>query len=297
MHTEVRSEVRTEVCSEMRSEVCAKVRRKIRHQQAQDRRKHSPSGVPVASARTDMDSEVAPLPSTYFTEAQRDRMRSAAQALLECYAALSEHGTHLLGEILDDSPPRQWAHYPDDDVIDRAAGYQFFYHSHSPDDRDSATEHGHFHLFARQDVHGPGIDPHAETNFLQSQIGEQPAYTDTIHLLCVSLNAKGVPKALFTVNRWVTGGHLLSATTTLRLIAGFTIQAMNCPRVSKWLTALLALFRPQIEKLLMERDKTLLGLASGRREAGLFDDESIELLSSVTIDIDQQIGWLFNEER
>lgn len=244
-----------------------------------------------------MNSEVASLPSTYFTEAQRDRMQSAAQALLECYAALSEHDTHLLGEILDESPPRQWAHYPDDNVIDHATGYQFFYHSHSPDDRDSVTEHGHFHLFARQDVHGPGIDSHAETNFVKSLTGEQPAHTDTIHLLCVSLNAKGVPNAVFTVNRWVTGGHLLSATTTLRLIAGFTIHANKCPMVCKWLTALLALFRPQIEQLLMERDKSLQGLASGRREVGLFDDESIELLSSVTIDIDQQIGWLFDDER
>lgn len=285
------------MCSEVCSEMCTKVRRKIKHQQSQDRRKHSPSGILVASARTDLNSEVVSPPSTCFADAQRDRMQSAAQTLLECYADLSELGTHLLGEILDDSPPRQWAHYPDDDVIDRATGYQFFYHSHSPDDRDSAAEHGHFHLFARQDVHGPGIDPHAETNFLQSQIGEQPANTDTIHLLCVALNAKGIPKTLFTVNRWVTGGHLLSAPTTLRLIAGFTIQARNYPRVSKWLTALLALYRPQIQQLLMERDKTLLGLASGRREAGLFDDESIELLSSVTIDIDQQIGWLFNDER
>ncbi len=142
---------------------------------------------------------------------------------------------------------------------------------------------------------GHTIDPGAEEDFLKHLNGEQSVHANTISLLCISLNAKGVPTALFTVNRWVTGDHLLSAATTLRLISGFTVQATNGLRISKWLTALLAIFWSQIEHLLIERDKTLLGLASSCREAGLLEDESVELLSSVPIDIDQQIGWLFNE--
>lgn len=231
----------------------------------------------------------------HLTSQQVSRMQAAAETLLACYAELAADKSHLLAEILDDSVPRQWAHYPDDDVIDRGSGYQFFYHSHSPEDRDVTTEHGHFHVFARQDVHGHSIESGIEEDFLKRLNGEQETDVNTIHLLCVSLNAKGVPTALFTVNRWVTGGHLFSAATTLHLLSSFAVQAKNGLRVSRWLTALLTIFRPQIKQLLIERDTTLLGLATSRVEAGLLEDESVELLSSVPIDIDQQIAWLFND--
>ncbi|OYV80097.1 MAG: hypothetical protein B7X47_03985 [Ferrovum sp. 34-44-207] len=240
-----------------------------------------------------MTDEELSLAIERLTPQQTSRMQSAAEVLLECYAELSTNQSHLLAEILDDSVPRQWAHYPDDDVIDHASGYQFFYHSHSPEDRDAAGEHGHFHVFARQDMHRRDIDPGTEGDFLTHLNGEQPAQANTIHLLCVSLNAKGVPNALFTVNRWVTGDHLVSAATTLRLISNFTMQAKNGLKISKWLTALLTIFWPQIEQLLIERDKALMGLASNRLHAGLLEDESVELLSSVPIDIDQQITCLF----
>lgn len=241
-----------------------------------------------------MTNEELSLSIDRLTPQQRSRMQSAAEALLECYAELAADRSHLLAEIFDDGVPRQWAHYPDDDVIDDASRYQFFYHSHSPEDRDAAGEHGHFHVFARQDRHGHGIELGTEQDFLQHLNGEQAADANTIHLLCVSLDAKGVPTALFTVNRWVTGDHLLGAAMTLQLLSGFTIQAKNALRISKWLTALLTIFRPQIEQLLIERDKTLLKLASTRRKPGLLEDESVELLSSVSIDIDQQITRLFN---
>lgn len=230
------------------------------------------------------------------TPQQISHMQSAAETLLACYAELATDKSHLLSEILDINAPRQWAHYPDDDVIDHAGGYQFFYHSHSPEDRDATAEHGHFHVFARQDVHGPSIDPDVERDFLKRLNGEQPADANTNHLLCVALDAKGVPTSLFTVNRWVTGDHLLSAATTLRLLSGFSVQTKHDLRISKWLTALLVLFRPQIEQLLMERDKALWTLAAKRRKSGLLEDESVELLSSIPIDIDLQINWLFSDE-
>lgn len=231
-----------------------------------------------------------------LTESQLERMRGAAENLLECYVDLSSAGTHLLAEMLDGSPPRQWAHYPDDDVIDRASGYQFFYHSHAPDDRDPSLEHGHIHVFARMDVHGNAIDMNTEDDFLRRLNGE-PVEACTISLLCVSLDAKGVPNSLFTVNRWVTGDHLLSAATTRKLIPGFLVQVEQYRVMNKWLTALLTLFGPQVEQLLIERDRKLLGLANDRMAVGLLEDESVEILSSVAIDIDQQIQWLLNDVR
>ncbi|WP_449391272.1 DUF6969 family protein [Eoetvoesiella caeni] len=272
------------------------VRREVSSSAQQRRREYCSLGVLSLSKSGNMHNKELSAAMAHQTPQQISSMQSAAEALLACYAELAADKSHLLSEILHDNVPRQWAHYPDDDVIDRTNGYQFFYHSHSPDDRDATGEHGHFHVFARQDVHGDAIDPGTEQDFLMQLNGEQPAHANTIHLLCVSLNAKGVPNTLFTVNRWVTGDHFVSAATTLRLLSSFTVQARNGIKVSKWLTALLATFRPQVEHLLIERDATLLGLASGRNGVGLLEDESVELLSSVPIDIDQQVAWLFDHE-
>jgi hypothetical protein len=40
--------------------------------------------------------------------------------------------------------------------------------------------------------------------------------TDPSHLIAIGLDARGLPVSLFTVNRWVTGGHWLDTPTTLR---------------------------------------------------------------------------------
>lgn len=230
-----------------------------------------------------------------LTPRQIERMQSAAETLIASYVELAVDKSHLLSEILDNKVPRQWAHYPDDDVIDRVSGYQFFYHSHSPEDRDATGEHGHFHVFARQDVHGGIIDAYTEQDFLKHLHGERPADANTIHLLCVALDAKGVPITLFTVNRWVTGDHMLSAASTLCLLSSFSVHTQHDLRISKWLTALLALFQPQIEQILIDRDKILRKLAAKRRKSGLLEDETVELLSSVSINIDQQITYLFDD--
>jgi len=226
-----------------------------------------------------------------------ERMEDAAESLLQCYVELSATGTHVLAEILDGSSPRQWDHYPHDDVVDAVIGYQFFYHSHSPRDRDALMEHGHLHVFARTDVHAKAIESDTETDFLCQLNGEEPADARTINLLCVALDAKGLPNRLFTVNRWVTGDHLASATATRRLVNGFHVRSERYRLITNWLQALLHLFQPQVEQLLIERDRRLLKLAAGRIAAGLLEDESVEILSSIDIDIDQQIQSLFKPAR
>ncbi len=284
--------MRTEMCSQVRTEV----RRKVSSSAQERRREPYQTGVFSSGQSANMNSKDLGAAMGHPTPQQTSHMQSAAEAMLACYAELAADRLHLLSEILDDSVPRQWAHYPDDDVIDHASGYQFFYHSHSPEDRDASAEHGHFHVFARLDRHGDSIDLVAERDFLERLNEKRPADANTIHLLCVALDAKGVPTTLFTVNRWVTGGHFLGAESTLRLLSGFSVHTLHAPRIGKWLTALLVLFRPQIEHLLMERDKTLLGLAAKRqktgRKSGLLDDETVEMLSSVPIDIDLQITSL-----
>jgi hypothetical protein len=225
------------------------------------------------------------------SEEQKAAMRLAAQQLIDCYTSLSARGAHLLSDLLGDELPHQWRHYPENDVIDHACGYQYFYHSHSPEDRTSSEEHGHFHLFAREDDVIHRIDERAEQRFLMRMEGE-PATASTASLLCISVDASGVPTELFTTNRWVTGDRLLSAASTLRLIAGFRIEVAGPPLVNNWIAAMTQLFWPQIAELLETRDRMLARQAKRRRPAGLLDDEELEILSRIPIDIDMQIALL-----
>jgi hypothetical protein len=224
-------------------------------------------------------------------EEQRAVMRIAAQQLVDCYTALSERRAHLLSDMLGDELPHQWRHYPEDDVIDHAGGYQYFYHSHSPQDRKSSEEHGHFHLFARMDKGVHCIDEQAEQRFLM-RLGGKPVRACTASLLCISIDSRGVPTDLFTTNRWVAGDHLLSAESTLRLIAGFRIKEAGPPLVNRWIAAMTQIFWPQIEELLVSRDRMLARQAKRRRRSGLLDDEELEILSSIPIDIDTQVALL-----
>jgi hypothetical protein len=218
-------------------------------------------------------------------------MRLAARQIIDCYTSLSVHGSHLLGDFLGNELPRQWRHYPEDDIIDRSLGYQYFYHSHSPEDREAAEEHGHFHLFARMDDGLHFIDESAERHFLR-RVGDEAAIANTASLLCISLDSRGVPASLFTTNRWVTGDHLFSAASTLQLISGFRIEAAGPLLVNHWIAAMVQLFWPQIEELLLKRDRTLARQARLRGRTGLLGDVKLEVLSSIPIDIDAQIALL-----
>lgn len=224
-------------------------------------------------------------------ESRADAQSEAATEILACYATLANQENHLLSSLLHGMPV-QWAHYPEDDVIDRQNGYQYFYHSHSPEDREDSSKHGHFHLFARADHDQHEIDSSAEQRFIDSIRGCKPATAKTIHLLGISLDAKGVPTRLFTVNRWVTGDHLLSAAVTLLLLARFKVDVKEYDPVNQWLTAMVQLFWPQIEELLLERDAKLIQLADLTRHANLLDDKTIEVLSSISIDLNEQVASL-----
>lgn len=105
-------------------------------------------------------------------------------------------------------------------VWSQVAQCQYFYHSHSPEDRGACGEHGHIHLFARMHRGVHRIDESVERSFLQ-RVSDHAAVANTVNLLCPPLDAKSEPTNLFTLNRWGTGDHLFSAAYTLRLLSDF----------------------------------------------------------------------------
>ena len=208
---------------------------------------------------------------------------AAALRLLETYAALAERGEHLFGDVLQGQMPRQWSHYPEDDAIDQESGFQWFYHSHAPQDRPGATEHGHIHLFARRPRWARRLRSAAELRFTALH-GAPPASTHTRHLLALGFDARGLPTSLFTVNSWVTGDRMLNADLTAELLATMKLDTGH-PAIDRVLECLVCLYREEIRGLLRQRDEALLAWPGWQ----VLSDEGLELLSELSIDVDAKL--------
>jgi hypothetical protein len=212
--------------------------------------------------------------------------RRGAKALVDGYRRLARTRTHLLEPILRGAPPTQWEHYPSDDAISRNRCYQWYYHSHAPADRPESTEHGHFHLFARLEGAAEHINVDTERKFL-ARLAAPSSDAATRHLLCVGMSPVGVPINLFTVNRWVTGDLLLSRAGTLALLDSLILDT-GYPLIDEMLTALLQFYRSEIRSLMSRRDAALRARAASGK--GALDDNRLEVLSEVSVDIDQRIA-------
>lgn len=58
------------------------------------------------------------------------------------------------------------------------------------------------------------------------------------------------------------------------------------------LTAMLVLFRPQIEYLLHERDRTIAGWSFRPPDVDVFADRQLDVTSSIGISLESQLAWL-----
>jgi hypothetical protein len=61
---------------------------------------------------------------------------------------------------------------------------------------------------------------------------------------------------------------------------------------NQWITSLVTLFRPQIEKVLMERDARIVRDFPSVSPASFLDDPNIEVLSRMPIAVDDQIDQI-----
>lgn len=217
--------------------------------------------------------------------ASRAARVAAGSRLLETYASLAQRGEHLFGCLLGGELPRQWMHYPEEDAIDSSSGFQWFYHSHSPEDRPGAAEHGHIHLFARRKLWSRRLRSASELEFGRLEGGTDNP--NTRHLLTIGFDAKGVPVSLFTVNSWVTGDLMLSAQTTADLLNRISLDTGH-PDVDAVVESIVRLCKEEVRSLLERRDAALWNFAGGK----VLANEALEMLSEQAIDIDYELSSL-----
>lgn len=209
-------------------------------------------------------------------------MSKAADDVLEALRVMGKAGTNPVAQVLAHQGEFfESDHYPKGDVYDDESAAQYYYHAH----RAETGEHGHFHTFLRAKGMPAGIDPAPYTGS-----AERPLGADAIaHLIAVSMNRAGLPTGLFTTNRWVTGETFYSAPDVIRMLDRFTIDHVHpCLATNRWLSSLLRLFRPQIEALLLERDKAIRAWQRQHPDRDVYEDRELEVTSEIGIDIDEQ---------
>ena len=219
-----------------------------------------------------------------FSQPQLERMLVAAEELLNVYRVLAKTEDNIVGLLLKQSDTFfEWDHYPQGDVYDPETHSQYYYHAH----RGATGEHGHFHTFLRAKGMPEGVQP-----LPLERDSPWPMGKDALaHLVAVSMNAYGVPTHLFSTNRWVTGETLYGARDVIAMLDRFEMDLIwpEWP-VNRWLSAMMVLFRPQIEVLLHRRDAVIHDRMQAATEGDVLEDRELEITALTSIDADQQIA-------
>ncbi len=214
--------------------------------------------------------------------AQLEAMQAAGARIEESYRVLRKANANVVGQCLAHQGKFvEYDHYPKGDIFDSETKSQYYYHAH----RKESGEHGHFHTFVR----AGGMPDDIKSVPYDGDV-EVPTGKDAIcHLIAVSMNSPGYPIGLFSTNRWVTGETFYSAEDAIGLLDGFLMDhTYPCLATNHWVSAMICLFKPQIEALLWERDRVIARWREKHPDKDVYEDRDLELTSILKIDVKKQ---------
>jgi hypothetical protein len=220
-------------------------------------------------------------------DATIERMAEAAAEAVDCMRVPHKSGDNLVGEVLRGNGTfTEWEHYPPDDAYDPETHAQYYFHAHPPGER-GWHDYGHFHTFLRPRGMPPGVRP-APANAPADSADDNAALS---HLFAISMSREGLPVRLFTTNRWVTGETWYAADDVIAMLDRFVVD-LSRPSwpLNRWITAIAVLFRPQIEALLRERDRTMARWRASHPDVDIFEDRRLEITSALDISLVDQVG-------
>ena len=216
----------------------------------------------------------------------RSRLKSMAAAgeeVLDCLRVLETVDLNIVGEVLRGNGTfYEHEHYPPEDVFDRHSQSQYYYHAH----RDASGENGHFHAFLRAPGMPAGTRPVAYSGAEPWPTGPEALS----HLIAISMDTYGRPIGLFAVNRWVTAEAWYAGEDVIRMLDRFVIDhASPSWPVNRWISAMVRLFRPQIEALVRHRDAVVHAWANTHPGIDVFEDRDLDVTGHIAIHVAQQI--------
>lgn len=226
---------------------------------------------------------------------QIQKMISAAQMVSETMRVLQKSETNIVGEILKtDENFFQWEHLPPDDVYDTHSHSQYYYHAHAKSEDGSNLhddEHGHFHTFIR----GKGMPETIRPLALDDYDPNTELSDINTHIIGIGMNDHGVPMRLFTTNRWVSGETWVTAEDIIQLLQNYDIDDTRPSwAVNLWVTNMVILFTPLIEKLVIERDETIKQWQDKHSEIdNIYEHRALEVTSYRDINLSNYIAELF----
>lgn len=243
-------------------------------------------------ARPFLFMQVAQFQFPTLSPTHRARLLSSAKkALLAQSQMTTATGQHILHYTLGEHEKHfRMQHYPHGDRIDKHTGAQYFYHCHRENFEE--LEHGHFHCFMRYAQIPKRIKPAALPDW--DKYIENPM----THLVAISMSQYGQPIRLFTVNRWISSEIWYDSKHIRTHLNRFKMSLTDSPYwqiLDRWVESILTLFSPQIIWLHQQRDEMIQRLQSQRDPSStesIYEDRTIEELSSITIDTQTQIKWL-----
>ncbi len=216
-------------------------------------------------------------------------MAAAGAEVNEALRLLAKAGANVVGQCLAHQGTfYEIDHYPKGDVFDAEFHSQYYYHAH----RRKAREHGHFHTFLRAPGMPEGMAPVAYRGKARRPVGKDAL----CHFIAIAMDQPGRAIGLFTTNRWVTDESFYAAPDAIAMLGRFRIEHTHpCLGVNRWITAMLKLFRPQIEALLVARDRMIAEWAVAHPGRDTYEDRELEVTSSMRIDIARQIAAIAAE--
>ena len=210
----------------------------------------------------------------------------AAHTVIETITQMAQEQKPLMLRVVPEEGAKFWTHYPIKDARDKFCKSRWYYHVHAPGSRDE-DEHGHFHLFLHRSQLPDGLEPK-----VWPPQGED-AKAHVTHLIGLSINTVGIPRAWFSVNRFVTNEFLFPADTMIDHLPDFNVDhTAEDDLVNRFVTAMVALYREEIAQLLRERDAKQAELEAEHGEAGYEKASGVEVLSQIPIDLDEKISSL-----
>lgn len=213
-----------------------------------------------------------------------ESMAAAADEVMACMRALEKGGSNLVAELLRGVAVMQpYEHYPPGDVFDHETHAQYYYHAH----RTGAREHGHFHTFLRQ----PGMPARCRPARIGGRVPRSRQRDRLSHLVAISMDIRGRPFRLFTVNRWVTGETWYAADDVIAMLDRFAIDhASPSWPVNRWVGAILRLFHPVAADLVRQRDAMVAAWAASHPDLNALEDRRLEVAAWTDIALERYIG-------
>ncbi|MFL0356179.1 DUF6969 family protein [Erythrobacter sp. GH1-10] len=210
----------------------------------------------------------------------------AANTVIETIAQMAQEQRPLMLRVVPEDEVHFWKHYPEKDARDAKCKSRWYYHVHAPGKRD-ADEHGHFHLFLHRTQLPEGLEPKVWPP------QREDARAHVTHLIGLSIDTVGIPRAWFTVNRFVTNEFLYPAEVMIEHLPDFNVdRTKEDDLVNRFVTAMVALYRDEIAELLRERDARHAELVAQYGDEGYEKASGVEVLSQIPIDLDAKLSSL-----